>query len=556
MHHPLLILGLPAVALGVSVRGSAARAAEVTTTVYVGRHFEVREHDQPVKYVFHGGQRVAHITGSLSSNQRLQRWRLRAGWNSISLAVTATNLVGQLNQFSTGPAPLVQALYQWQPATRDHAAVNIGQTIGAGAVLWLKARTNAVVGVTGSYGEPAMLVVPRGGGYVAAPGLENWSPTLPVGVTTWKYDSQSGAWRAAFTGDVAPASDAPPAVAPGEAVYVHHSEAVELELPDPARRILYYHPDHLGSAAVVADAHGQAVRESAYHPFGALRHDERVPEVEPNYGFARKEADRESGLADFGHRFLSPALGRWLNPDPKAENGGGMNPYAYVNQNPLKFEDPDGAEIKVTRDIDWKTKTVTYHIHFKAALIDVQRSKFDAQERAKFASLIKSQITQSFQGKAQDKQRIGNQKKPETWNFKWATTVDIREVDKWSEIQKSEHAIRIVEQLKEQRRGETENGGMLISLQRDIFNPPGGKRTMEETAAHEFGHAAGLGHDNRTIKTDPKANLMMEGTIRPVGGDHVRLYQIQSIFEAQSNKGLNKREPARQRLDDDAQRNP
>jgi hypothetical protein len=153
MNLRLSILGIAVVPLAANVHVRAAGGNHVTTTVYVGQHFEVRDRDQPVKYVFQGDTRVARITGSLSANARIQRLRLRAGWNSISLAVTATNLIAQLNQFANGPAPLVQALYRWQAATRDYAEVGAGQTVAAGAVLWLRARTNTVVAVTGTYVE-------------------------------------------------------------------------------------------------------------------------------------------------------------------------------------------------------------------------------------------------------------------------------------------------------------------------------------------------------------------------------------------------------------------
>jgi hypothetical protein len=51
-------------------------ALAVETTLYVGKHFEVRDHDQPTKYVFNGNTRIARITGSLSTNTRIQRFRL------------------------------------------------------------------------------------------------------------------------------------------------------------------------------------------------------------------------------------------------------------------------------------------------------------------------------------------------------------------------------------------------------------------------------------------------------------------------------------------------
>ena len=65
----------------------AAVHLRTETTIYVGKHFEVREHDAPVKYIFNAQTRIARVTGSLSANERIQRLRLRAGWNLVSLAV-------------------------------------------------------------------------------------------------------------------------------------------------------------------------------------------------------------------------------------------------------------------------------------------------------------------------------------------------------------------------------------------------------------------------------------------------------------------------------------
>jgi hypothetical protein len=91
------------VVVWIGVEQGIVKAGQVvTSTVYVGRHFEVRDHDQPVKYVFDGDTRLARVTGSLSPGSRVQRLRLSHGWNLLALAVTASNLVGQLEQSAAG----------------------------------------------------------------------------------------------------------------------------------------------------------------------------------------------------------------------------------------------------------------------------------------------------------------------------------------------------------------------------------------------------------------------------------------------------------------------
>jgi RHS repeat-associated protein len=60
-----------------------------------------------------------------------------------------------------------------------------------------------------------------------------------------------------------------------------------------------------------------------------------------------KERDSESGLDNFGARYMGSSLGRFMSPDP--ENVGAYetdpqswNGYAYARNNPLSFIDPTG----------------------------------------------------------------------------------------------------------------------------------------------------------------------------------------------------------------------
>lgn len=66
-----------------------------------------------------------------------------------------------------------------------------------------------------------------------------------------------------------------------------------------------------------------------------------------------KELDAETGLYNFGARYYSPALGRFVTPDPTILSRQRLfdpqqwNMYAYARNNPLKYTDPDGRELQL-----------------------------------------------------------------------------------------------------------------------------------------------------------------------------------------------------------------
>ena len=104
----------------------------------------------------------------------------------------------------------------------------------------------------------------------------------------------------------------------------------------------HYGVDALGNVRWMYGYNGQW-DISDYYPFGG----ERVIQSSSNNSrkFTGKERDSESGLDNFGARYDSPSLGRFISPDPT----GGMrlipqslNRYAYVLNNPLRFVDPHG----------------------------------------------------------------------------------------------------------------------------------------------------------------------------------------------------------------------
>lgn len=528
MRRLLTILGLAVVAPGVPGSGPAARGAEVTATVYVGRHFEVRDHDQPVKYVFSGSTRVARVTGSLSERERRQWLRLREGWNLCGVGVDGGRLPTN--------APIAAA-YRWDPATQGHEAVAPGQPMGAGQIVWVRAHTNQMINVLGTQMETAPQTVPEGGAYVSG-GLAPRDLPAGRGGLVWRFPGGRGPWSPTFNTEFAqPSGDSPP-LAAGEAAYVRPSAGGSIELPaaDPATGIVYYHPDHLGSASVVTDAAGRLVSETAYDPFGGIRHDTRWQPLATAYQFTQKERDRETGLQDFGHRFYHAGLSRWLSPDPLGERGGGLNPYAYVNQNPLRHIDPNGAQITVTPN--HPKKPTHYEITVKAVFVNVSSTKFTAAQLQKFASDLRSTIEVNLQ----------NTKGKVTWS----TKVNLRVVEKMSDVEADDHVFRIIDKGK--GAGEHKDGSRIMSItshrytqihpsQVDPTDPKYRNYTLENfisaegTGMHEFGHAAGLPHD-RDVH-----NIMAPGDLRKCDQKLVRQDQVEMIWRAYKAGELNRPDP-------------
>ncbi|MGE8226454.1 MAG: RHS repeat domain-containing protein [Stenotrophomonas sp.] len=109
----------------------------------------------------------------------------------------------------------------------------------------------------------------------------------------------------------------------------------------------YIHTDALGSPVAVTDASGNIVEREVYEPYGSPI--TRPPSDQP--GFTGHVADSLTGLTYMQQRYYDPQIGRFLSVDAvKAHSNplGAFNRYWYANNNPYKFTDPDGREIKLT----------------------------------------------------------------------------------------------------------------------------------------------------------------------------------------------------------------
>src|SRR5262249_49891821 len=153
------------------------------TVSYPNAQFEIRENDQPVKYILNGGVRVARIVGSLSSNAtRVQRLRLFPGWNLCSIAVEGAKLP---------PTPVTTG-YKWNSSGSNWVSVSTNDSLAGATVLWLHSAAGATLTLTGTYTEPGNQAVPSGRSFQPGTGLEALLlPDPGSNLALWHYDARS-----------------------------------------------------------------------------------------------------------------------------------------------------------------------------------------------------------------------------------------------------------------------------------------------------------------------------------------------------------------------------
>ena len=107
----------------------------------------------------------------------------------------------------------------------------------------------------------------------------------------------------------------------------------------------FYHPDHLGNSAFITDEKGEVYQHLEYFPFGETFIEEHSNQQRTPYLYNAKELDDETGLYYYGARYYDPITSIWENVDPSWDlpNQISTSPYAYVQNNPISYIDPDGS---------------------------------------------------------------------------------------------------------------------------------------------------------------------------------------------------------------------
>ena len=145
--------------------------------------------------------------------------------------------------------------------------------------------------------------------------------------------------------------------------------------PSPASLLRYIYSNHLQSASLELDENAAIISYEEYHPYGTTSYqamNASINAVAKRYRYTGKERDEESGLYYHGARYYVPWLGRWTSTEPlnslwynsqnidyeNIESREDLNnalqakyptlsSYYYCANNPVKYIDPDGREIRI-----------------------------------------------------------------------------------------------------------------------------------------------------------------------------------------------------------------
>ena len=106
----------------------------------------------------------------------------------------------------------------------------------------------------------------------------------------------------------------------------------------------YYENDYLCYVRVVTDADEEVLEHNDYSGFGQRLESSTGRANRYSYNGKEEQVTGSVGLTDYGARFYDNTLPRWTTPDPLAEKYYSISPYAFCNNNPVNFVDPDGRD--------------------------------------------------------------------------------------------------------------------------------------------------------------------------------------------------------------------
>jgi RHS repeat-associated protein len=101
----------------------------------------------------------------------------------------------------------------------------------------------------------------------------------------------------------------------------------------------FYHDDGVGTITSLANTVGSLAETYTFDSFG--KQTASSGSLTNPFQYTGREFDSETSLYYYRARYYDPGIGRFISEDPSGVEGG-MNLFAYTDNNPLMWADPFG----------------------------------------------------------------------------------------------------------------------------------------------------------------------------------------------------------------------
>ena len=115
-----------------------------------------------------------------------------------------------------------------------------------------------------------------------------------------------------------------------------------------AEMVYFIHPDHLDSTNMVTNKNGDVVSQQVYYPYGNTKSFDGLHITDREYTGQVSDMD-ETGLYYYNARYYNPLIAKFTQADSINDQ---LNRYAYVANNPIRFNDPSGNRLESEYDYD------------------------------------------------------------------------------------------------------------------------------------------------------------------------------------------------------------
>nr|WP_262916667.1 RHS repeat-associated core domain-containing protein [Belliella kenyensis] len=130
-------------------------------------------------------------------------------------------------------------------------------------------------------------------------------------------------------------------------------KTIQITIQKPGYVYIYFSNENPTSVEVFFDdfkvihTNSNIVQKDDYYPFGMSFNSYLAPSgVGQKFKFNGKEREELTGWDDFGSRMYMSDLGRWGVVDPLADKYWDVTPFQFTLNNPIRFVDPDGRDVK------------------------------------------------------------------------------------------------------------------------------------------------------------------------------------------------------------------